>query len=76
MIASHNSTPSDPQMSLASCCVNIEKHKVLPWKKKSGLSNLSIKFLSDLERGKAIFALRRAGLDVIIQPRGYQEHKK
>ena len=47
--------------------------------KVAGLSNLSAKFLSELERGKetaelgkALKALQSIGLEVIIQPRGFR----
>lgn len=46
----------------------------------SGISNLGMRFLSELERGKetaelgkALQALNGLGLEVIIQPRGYQK---
>lgn len=50
----------------------------------SGLSNLGIRFLSELERGKetaeigkALRAIEKLGLEVIIQPRGYDQlHRK
>ena len=44
----------------------------------AGLANLSIRFLSEIERGKetaeigkVIKALQTLGLEVVIQPRGY-----
>lgn len=44
----------------------------------SGITNTSMRFLSELERGKetaeigkALGVLNKMGLDVIIQPRGY-----
>lgn len=46
--------------------------------KVSGLSGLGMRFLSELERGKetaelgkVLKILNRLGLDVVIQPRGY-----
>lgn len=46
----------------------------------SGLVNVSMRFLSELERGKetcelgkALNLLNKIGLDVIIQPRGYRD---
>ncbi len=48
----------------------------------SGLTNVSMRFLSELERGKetaelgkVLILLNRLGLDVMIQPRGYTVHK-
>jgi len=53
------------------------KNRHLTLEKVSGLSNLSMRFLSELERGKAtaelgkvLEALSILGLEVIIQPRG------
>ncbi len=49
----------------------------------SGLSNLSMRFLSELERGKetaelgkALAVINNLGLEIIIQPRGYDQHVK
>jgi len=49
----------------------------LTLEKVSGLSNLSMRFLSELERGKetaeigkALTVLNNLGLEIIIQPRG------
>jgi HTH-type transcriptional regulator / antitoxin HipB len=46
----------------------------------SGISQLSMRFLSELERGKetaelgkALKALQLLGLELIIQPRGYHD---
>jgi transcriptional regulator with XRE-family HTH domain len=56
------------------------KSRHLTLEKVSGLSNLSIRFISELERGKetaelgkALKMLNKLGLEVIIQPRGYQQ---
>lgn len=45
----------------------------------SGISNISMRFLSELERGKetaqigkVLETLNKLGLEVIIQPRGYE----
>lgn len=45
----------------------------------SGISHLSMRFISELERGKETAALGKAlelidklGLEIIVQPRGYQ----
>ena len=53
------------------------KSQHLTLEKVSGLSNLSMRFLSELERGKetaelgkALQALNNLGLEIIIQPRG------
>jgi HTH-type transcriptional regulator/antitoxin HipB len=55
------------------------KSQHLTLEKVSGLSNLGMRFLSELERGKetaelgkALEALNKLGLEVIIQPRGYK----
>jgi len=52
------------------------KNKGLTLETASGLGNLSIRFLSEFERGKEtaeigkiLKALRTLGLDVIVQPR-------
>ncbi|MFI4937883.1 MAG: transcriptional regulator [Candidatus Berkiellales bacterium] len=59
------------------------KHQHLTLEKVSGLSNLSMRFLSELERGKetaelgkALAALNKLGLEVIIQPRGFNPSSK
>lgn len=48
----------------------------------SGLTRLSMRFLSELERGKeaaelgkALSLLNKLGLEVIVQPRGYDAEK-
>jgi len=53
------------------------KHRCLTLETVSGLGNLSIRFLSECERGKEtaeigkdLKALRTLGLEIIIQPRG------
>ena len=53
------------------------KGKGLTLETVSGLGNVSIRFLSEFERGKetaeigkVLKALRTLGLDVIVQPRG------
>ena len=53
------------------------KNQHLTLEKVSGLTNVSMRFLSELERGKetaelgkALATLNNLGLDVIIQPRG------
>lgn len=58
------------------------RHQNQTIEKVAGLSNLSAKFLSELERGKetaelgkTLLALQRVGLEVSIQPRGYQSIK-
>lgn len=50
----------------------------LSLEKVTGVSNVSIRFLSELERGKetaelgkTLDVLKKLGLEVIIQPRGY-----
>ncbi len=52
------------------------KHQQLTLENTAGLANLSVRFLSEFERGKGtaeigkVFkALRTLGLDVIVQPR-------
>ncbi len=54
------------------------KQKALTLEGASGLANLSVRFLSEFERGKetaeigkVLKALRTLGLEVIVQPRGY-----
>ncbi len=54
------------------------KEKHLTLEKVTGLSNVSMRFLSELERGKetaelgkTLNVLNKLGLDIIIQPRGY-----
>lgn len=53
------------------------KNQNLTLEKVSGLSNLGMRFLSELERGKetaelgkVLDVLNKLGLEVIIQPRG------
>ena len=48
----------------------------------SGLTNVSMRFLSELERGKetaelgkALSTINKLGLEVIIQPRGYSQQR-
>jgi len=55
------------------------KHKKLTLEKASGLANLSVRFLSEFERGKetaeigkVLKALRTLGLDIVVQPRSRQ----
>jgi len=54
------------------------KSRHLTLEKVSGIGNVSMRFLSELERGKetaeigkALATLNLLGLDVIIQPRAY-----
>ena len=54
------------------------KSQQLTLERVSGLTNISMRFLSELERGKetaelgkTLTMLNKLGLDVIIQPRGY-----
>jgi len=54
------------------------KGQHLTLEKVCGLTNVSMRFLSELERGKetaeigkALSTINKLGLDVIIQPRGY-----
>jgi len=88
-IMTDDQTPSDPKFGaiktadeLGQLLRSHRKDQQLTLEKFSGLSNLSTKFLSELERGKdtaelgkALLALRRIGLEIIIQPRGYQGNK-
>lgn len=53
------------------------KHRHLTLEKVTGLSNVSMRFLSELERGKetaelgkTLEVLNKLGLEVIIRPRG------
>ncbi|MCW5589350.1 MAG: helix-turn-helix transcriptional regulator [Legionellales bacterium] len=53
----------------------------LTLEKVSGLTNVSMRFLSELERGKetaeigkTLATLYKLGLDIIIQPRTYRYH--
>lgn len=48
----------------------------------SGLTNIGMRFISELERGKetaelgkVLTLLHGLGLEIIIQPRGYSTHK-
>lgn len=57
------------------------KSHELTLEKVSGLTNIGIRFLSELERGKetaqlgkTLAILNNLGLEVIIQPRGYVKH--
>ncbi len=59
------------------------KNKNLTLEKVSGLSNLGMRFLSELERGKetaelgkVLEVLNKLGLEVLIQPRGYEQAQK
>jgi len=56
------------------------KEQKLSLEKVSGLTNVSMRFLSELERGKetaelgkALSTINKLGLEVIIQPRGYDQ---
>jgi len=56
------------------------KGQHLTLEKVSGLTNVSMRFLSELERGKetaelgkALSTLNKLGLEIIIQPRGYSQ---
>lgn len=58
------------------------KSQQLTLERVSGMSNISMRFLSELERGKetaelgkALTILYKLGLDVIIQPRGYDQKR-
>lgn len=58
------------------------KNQNLTLEKVSGLSGLGMRFLSELERGKetaelakVLQVLYKLGLEVIIQPRGYEQPK-
>jgi len=57
------------------------KSHQLTLEKVSGLTNISMRFLSELERGKetaelgkVLTTLNKLGLEVIIQPRGFEQH--
>ncbi len=59
----------------------VRKSQHLTLEKVSGISNLSMRFLSELERGKetaelgkVLKTLSQLGLEVIVQPRGTQQH--
>jgi hypothetical protein len=59
------------------------KNANLTLEKVAGMCNLSMRFLSELERGKetaeigkALMLLNNLGLEIVIQPRGYQFPKK
>lgn len=61
---------------------SFRKSQNLTLEKVSGLSNLSMRFLSELERGKetaelgkALAVLNNLGLEIIIQPRGYDQQR-
>lgn len=56
------------------------KSHQLTLEKVSGITNISMRFLSELERGKetaelgkALAAINQLGLEIIIQPRGYNK---
>ena len=56
------------------------KERHLTLEKVTGLSNVSMRFLSELERGKetaelgkTLDVLNKLGLEVIIQPRGFSK---
>lgn len=56
------------------------KNQGLTLEQVSGITRLSVRFLSEIERGKetaevgkVLMALNKLGLDVIVQPRGYKE---
>jgi len=56
------------------------KSQHLTLEKTSGITNLSMRFLSELERGKetaelgkTIEILNKLGLDIIIQPRSFDK---
>lgn len=55
------------------------KSRELTLENVAGLTNVSVRFLSELERGKetaqlgkAISTLNKMGLEIVIQPRGYK----
>ena len=55
------------------------KSHQLTLEKVSGITNISMRFLSELERGKetaelgkALATINKLGLELIIQPRGYK----
>ena len=54
------------------------KNKSMTLERVCGLINVSMRFLSELERGKetaelgkVLMTLHKMGLDIIVQPRGY-----
>lgn len=62
---------------------SFRKNQDLTLEKVSGISGLSMRFLSELERGKetaelgkVLEALNKLGLEVIIQPRGYEQARR
>lgn len=62
---------------------SFRKNNNITLEKVSGLSNLSMRFLSELERGKetaelgkALQVLNTLGLEIIIQPRGGKNYDK
>ncbi len=68
---------------LGSIIRKFRKSHDLTLEKISGLSTLSMRFLSELERGKktaelgkVLQALTILGLEIIIQPRGYQQRQE
>lgn len=58
------------------------KNQNLTLEKVSGMTNVSMRFLSELERGKetaelgkALSTLNNLGLEIVIQPRGSEKRK-
>jgi HTH-type transcriptional regulator/antitoxin HipB len=80
-------TPSEPKFGqiktaseLGKIIRTFRKSHDLTLEKVSGLSHLSMRFLSELERGKetaelgkVLETLNKLGLEVIIQPRGQEQ---
>lgn len=59
------------------------KNQHLTLERVSGITNVSMRFLSEVERGKetaelgkVLVTLYKLGLEVIIQPRGYAQGDK
>lgn len=71
----------DSVSGLGSILRDYRKEQNLTLEKVSDISNLSMRFLSELERGKetaelgkTIQAIRLLGLDIFIKPREYQDN--
>lgn len=81
--------PDDPKFGQIKTAIELgkiirlfRKNQNLTLEKVSGLSGLSIRFLSELERGKktaelgkVLEILYKLGLEIIIQPRGYEQKR-
>jgi transcriptional regulator with XRE-family HTH domain len=72
--------PINNAKDLGAIIRRFRKSHQLTLEKVSGITNIGMRFLSELERGKetaelgkALAIINKLGLEVIIQPRGYNQ---